>query len=190
MRIGIDVDGVLADFNSSFINRVTSTTGRDLFPPRPFDIPCWDYPEYYGYTREETSQVWETIKSDRFFWQNLPTYPTTLYDLFTLAARFEGHDDDLYFITSRPGIRAKRQTENWLEARWPARTVAPLTVLISSRKGDCARALNLDVYVDDRIENVVDVVGTGTRTFLYSHPWNLTCSCRDITRITSLAQMF
>ena len=36
MVIGLDVDGVLADFNTPFIARIIQVTGRDLFPPRPF----------------------------------------------------------------------------------------------------------------------------------------------------------
>ena len=65
MRIGFDVDGVLADFNKRFIERVIAITGRDLFPPRPFDIPTWNYPEHYGYTAEESMQSGRTSSGTR-----------------------------------------------------------------------------------------------------------------------------
>lgn len=183
MRIGIDCDGVLADFNLAFIERIIAVTKRDLFPPRPFAITTWNYPEQYGYTREEVSAVWTTIKDDPNFWAELPEYADTAEALRYLNdRRLAG--DDLYFITARPGINAKKQTENWLLRHWPTPFAPQVTVLLSSDKDLCAVALGLDIYVDDRIENVESVVtarnydvkgrylGERTRTYVLDQPWN------------------
>lgn len=186
-------DGVLADFNTTFINRVVEVAGKDLFPPRPFDIPVWDYPESYGYTAEDTSRVWESIKSDNKFWQNLEGYPDTTESLSRLNdVAISGHD--VYFITSRPGVAAKLQTERWLKRHGYLPTP---TVLISSKKGLCARALLLDKYIDDRRENVIDVAySTGMtpppQTYLLDRPWNRTeGSAMDrVIRISALVEMF
>lgn len=175
MRIGCDIDGVLADFNTAFIDRVIAVTGRDLFPPRPFDITTWNYPQAYGYTADEVSAVWETINADRFFWRNLPRYESTFADLDYLAKQMLWFGSDVYFITARPGPTAKEQTEHWLRTHWPSLVVPSLTVLISSEKALCAVALNLDVYIDDRRENVQSVAvarGSKTRTFVMDRPWN------------------
>lgn len=187
--LGIDVDGVLADFNSTFIDRIIAVTGKDLFPPRPFDIPVWDYPEHYKYTKAETSAVWESIKSDDHFWETLPAYPDTEQTL----TRLSGLDDngyDIYFITSRPGKDAKHQTEAWLRHHG---FLARPTVLLSGAKGLCAEALTLDKYIDDRWENCVDAQRfTGCETFLLTRPWNIQHRCVEgnINRITTLAEMF
>ena len=170
-RIGVDIDGVLANFNESYIETVVAVTGRDLFPARPFDIVTWNYPESYGYTREEVAKVWECIKASETFWQNLGTYPTTVNDLNYLAEKQEeGHD--VYFVTARPGVLAKFQTEMWFLGI-PQCEITP-TVLISSEKGLCAKALSLDAYIDDRWENVIDVVSVSpsTRVFILDRPWN------------------
>lgn len=194
MRIGIDVDGVLADFNSSFINRVIDVTGRDLFPARPFDITTWNYPEFYGYTPEENTAVWQGIETDRTFWEYLGPYATTNEFLLTLHDRHKYSGDDLYFITSRPGMDAKQQTEQWLKNYWPVAAMPIPTVLISSQKGRCVQALKIDTYVDDRDANVIDVKAhaPSCRTFLLDRPWNrqLEEDKYDITRITNLASMF
>lgn len=183
MRLGIDCDGVLADFNSGFIDRMVAVTGRDLFPPRPFDIPTWNYPEAYGYTRDELTAVWNGIKEDRSFWQQLPDYDDTEEALRYLNGR-RILGDDVYFITARPGLDAKAQTEAWLIKRWPKPYAPQVTVLISSRKDLCAKALDLDLYVDDRDLNVESVVmsrnydingkylGERTRTYLFDQAWN------------------
>lgn len=179
MRIGLDCDGVLANFNQRYIQLIIESTGRDLFPPRPFDIPCWDYPEYYGYTHTEVKQVWKAIEADTRFWLELPPYPETPEILKRLAElKLEGHD--IYFVTSRLGVLAKRQTEAWLRNETLAATgyygthLTPDTVLISSEKGLVAHALDLDLYIDDRFENAIDVHYTtaNTLSFLLDRPWN------------------
>ncbi len=164
--IGVDIDGVLADFNAAFINLVIQETGRDLFPPRPFDIPLWNYPEHYGYDQEEIAKVWGVIEHSPIFWQTLPYYPDTYDSAKYLRQQMElGHD--VYFVTSRPGLTAKVQTERWLR-----RLALSPTVLISSLKGLCAKALRFDAYIDDKWENAVDAARTGTATTLLSRPWN------------------
>lgn len=188
MKLGIDVDGVLADFNSSYIHRVVAVTKRDLFPARPFTISTWNYPESYGYTKGEVSTVWESIKRDPQFWRDLPAYPETRTALHRLSGLGGAHD--IYYITSRPGVQAKRQTETWL--RDHGLRDRP-TVLISSFKGLCARALELDRYVDDRDANVLDVALTSipTRTYLVSRPWNaeFDAAGHKVVRVESVVEM-
>lgn len=184
VRVGVDVDGVLANFNEAFIDRVVRITGRDLFPERPFDIPCWNYPEFYGYTKEENDAVWNSIETDGSFWESLPAYPDTADAIEYLLSRSRWCGDDIYFVTSRPGINAKQQTEHWLLWHGYSRP----TVLISGAKGLCARALKLDVYIDDRWENTVDTAKQNTRTFLMHRPWNATHIAEDfgITRTNTV----
>lgn len=183
MRIGIDIDGVLADFNTGFIERAIAVTGKDLFPARPFDIPEWNYPEHYGYSDAEISAIWENIAADSTFWLKLPPYPNAMGVLERLRVLTDmGHD--IYFITSRPGVVSKRQSEIWLGTHGGDFLQTP-TVLISGKKGASASALDLHAYIDDRYENVVDVsrerwvktdenpVGASkTLVFLVNQPWN------------------
>ena len=175
MRIGVDIDGVLANFNDSFISTIIEVTGRDLFPERPFDIPTWYYPEFYGYTKEEMDfvigSVWKAVKANETFWQNLKPYPTTLNDLRYLVER-EDSGDEVYYITDRAGITPKFQTEMWFLGQ-DGTDVVP-TVLISGMKGLCAKALKLDVYIDDKWENILNVIemSPNTRVFILDRPWN------------------
>ena len=164
MKIGFDVDGVLADFNTRFINRVIAVTGRDLFPPHPFVISCWDYPEAFGYSKKEVSAVWEHIKKDPLFWRYLHRCSDVPFE--RIEALNETWDHDIYFVTSRVGINCKGQTEEWLRPY-----IFNPTVLISSHKGLCAQALRLDAYIDDKIENCVDTAPS-CWTFILDRPWN------------------
>lgn len=191
MRIGIDVDGCLADFNTSFIERCIRITGRDLFPPRPFDIPCWDYLEHYGYQEHEQDAVWRHIKHDLTFWFSLRPYadaPDVISRLRKIEQRLI---HEVYFVTARPGVCVKYQTEKWLGKYSGGNSWKP-TVLISKEKGLCAQALDLELYIDDRLENAVEVAKqTPCRVYLLTQPWNTSfCKIGSFTRVDSFNDMF
>src|SRR3990167_5176986 len=154
LRLGIDLDGCLADFNRAFILRLIKETGINHFPvDGSLTLDVWDYPRKYGYTHDQVSATWASIKADSSFWSSLPEYPTTGHDLYCLVQRME-KGDDVYFVTARVGATAKAQTEQWLEHRMG---FTP-TVLISSDKGLVAKALGLDAYIDDRWSNATEVL--------------------------------
>lgn len=180
MRIGVDIDGVLADFNSAYIDLCIAVAGADYFPPRPFDIPTWNYPEFYSYTDAEVSRVWRAIEDDASFWRDLKAYDDAREALGKLAL-LELGNADVYFVTSRPGQTAKEQTEAWLRMHGWDRA----TVLISSAKGAVAKALKLTHYVDDRDLNCVDVRDTSPSTAVYvvDRPWNRNLQATDIRRV-------
>lgn len=132
MRIGFDIDGVLADFNTSFIALIPEVTGRNLFPAGYWP-QTWDYPQALGYTKEEVSAVWEVIKQGGTFWNELPPLP----DIYVLrdwlcSPPINSEYHEFYFITSRMGKSVKLQTEDWLDSYIDA---PGNTVLISSEKG-------------------------------------------------------
>ena len=188
MKLAFDIDGIFADFNTSMIDRTIKVTGRDLFPERPFDIPCWDYPQHYGYTEAEVSAVWNDIVKDNKFWQMLFPYDGTIVFLDELRGRALANHDDVYFITSRPGIDAKRQTERWLRACGWSDTP---TVLISSRKGHACRAVDADFYIDDKPDNLFDVrcETPKTVTMLLNQPWNVkAATLLGVTRCSTLME--
>ncbi len=178
MKIGIDCDGVIANFNEAYMDLIVATTGKDLFLPKPYLIQTWAYPEALGYTRKEVSRVWDVIKKDENFWFLLPSLPGAedfLIDLATL-------DAEVYFITSRVGVNVKRQSEYWLMARG---YILP-TVLITPQKGDACRILSLDFYIDDKVENCKDVFDRSlfTRGYMLAQPWNE--QVEGVPRIDSL----
>lgn len=185
MIYGIDVDGVLADFNDAYITCVIDVAGKDRFPPRPFDIPTWNYPEHYGYSKDVVSASWAQIKADPMFWQRLPSYPHTERMLFHLL-KLTYKRNDIYFITARVGVDVKVQTERWLQAyAWGGFAIDKPTVLISSDKGGCAKALHLDYYIDDKTENCEDVVSRSpsTTVHLFDQPWNRTRDVAGAVRV-------
>lgn len=154
VRLGIDCDGVLADFAAAYVARYIRITGRNLFHPGDAeDAPCWNWDLYRGYTKEEQTAVWASIVADKAgFWRSLEP----LEGAATLRLCIEDLErrHDVYFVTSRVGAGAKRESETWLRRHVG---IEHPTVLISSKKGMCAAALKLDAYIDDNYDNAMDV---------------------------------
>lgn len=196
MRIGFDIDGVLAAFVPRYQSLVIETDGRNLFHPGDDrDPPCWNWPELRGYSTEVMQQVWAHIAASPSFWYSLA--PTHELRTFSLLLRDLEHRHDLYYIASRPGTTAKRQTEAWLQRQlsYDKLQVAP-TVLISSRKAEMARGLQLDCYIDDNLDNAhsIGIGNPGTRSYLLDRAYNQEASHPDTihfyTRVGSLAEFF
>ena len=62
MRLGIDVDGVLANFSKGYAELIIELTGKNLFQPGDIeDPPVWDWDILRGYTKEEVSATWKHI---------------------------------------------------------------------------------------------------------------------------------
>lgn len=172
-RIGIDIDGVLANFTPTYIELIKAVTGEDRFADPPV-IDTWTFERKVGYTAAQLDLVWRTIKRDRNFWLSLPSMPQADEAIKALdTLRIDGHD--IYFITARSGVRAKWQSEVWLEERG---MMCP-TVILSEQKGACVNLLGLDAYIDDRDLNVNDVMRTVRAKEMLTRVYWFDASYRD-----------
>ena len=178
MRIAYDLDGVCANFTDPWAARVSARTGIQ-FPRACAEWPTlWDWDKSalrtHGYSDEEArnilSDIWEEVKEDPHFWERLPPMPGT-YRLLRELTDLTRAGHQVYFITSRPGRFAKAQSEWWLRDEGYD---APPTVLISLDKGLIAEGLKLDVFVDDKPENCVEVTKArpSCKTFVLDWAYN------------------
>jgi 5'(3')-deoxyribonucleotidase len=174
MRIGVDVDGVLADFLTDYRNTFVKVLGKDLFTPV---WTTWYFEPIVGYTKPEVSAVWKTIQCSPSFWSDLPALPNVHDDIWALnMVRDVGHE--VVFVTARPGERVKLQTERWL-TQYGAHNP---TVAISSNKAAVVDALDIHLYIDDRIKNLNDVaeVLPWNRVYVFDAPYNQPESVDDV----------
>ena len=141
MRIGIDVDGVLSDTLVAIHRKFKG----------------WDTTKgwYGGFTKEEFDAVWEDAKNTNNFWLDIPVVQG--FDLQLAQCLNKWHD--LYFITDRfdtVGGSAVHQTLTWITSNILAGQ-SPAGVIVAKHKGPVAASIGLDIFVDDKPENCLEV---------------------------------
>ena len=173
MRIAFDLDGVLADLHGAFAQTAVrmfpeldtdavgapeigaSPPDAEEFPgegPPAANTPLTNLP----LTNAQTLAVWRELSSTTNFWETLSEIEPGM--IKKLAALTEDRSWEMLFITSRPrakGRTVQRQSQRWLEEMgFPL----PSTYVVHGSRGQIAKALHIDVVVDDRPENCLDVV--------------------------------
>ncbi|HET7217054.1 MAG TPA: hypothetical protein VFJ02_03365 [Vicinamibacterales bacterium] len=176
LRIGFDMDGVLADFGSAF-----REYGARLFGPvvpvnthighrrLPGDQPETEEArqaaaeeearaniEHARALRRREDKIWQVIESTPNFWATLkPIEEGTVRRIHELMLR---HRWEVFFITQRPfteGETVQRQTQRWLVEQG---FDLPSVLVISGSRGAAAKAIRLDYHVDDNSQNCFDVI--------------------------------
>jgi hypothetical protein len=178
MRIACDLDGVLADLHEPFVRTATRLfpeldPGRLAAAEISAALPDDESPEEptelvegsaaapvelpsLALTRRQADAVWKEIANTENFWEQLQEIePGAIARLATLA---DERRWEVLFITSRPksgGRTVQRQTQRWLSAQGFDR---PAAYVVHGNRGRIADALHLDVVIDDRPDNCLDVV--------------------------------
>ncbi|OFW07973.1 MAG: hypothetical protein A3H96_24365 [Acidobacteria bacterium RIFCSPLOWO2_02_FULL_67_36] len=145
LRLGFDIDGVLADFRTAF-----RLAAEECFK-REIDEAADPMPP------SEIKRVWAHIARSSNWWMTLrPHEPQEIARLYSLSRA--GHWE-IFFITNRPasgGDAVQFQTQWWLEQQG---FYLPSVLTCPGSRGDLANALRLDLVVDDQLVNCAEIVG-------------------------------
>lgn len=153
LRIGIDVDGVLADFRSAFHKAAEASVGRTIEEPD-------DSNSLHSLAQKDVRRVWEYVARTPNWWMTLMPYePDQIARLYSLT-RAAGWE--VFFLTNRPvsaGDTVQFQTQWWIERHG---FYLPAVLTVPGSRGEVANGLRLDILIDDLILNCVEVVSAST----------------------------
>jgi hypothetical protein len=186
MRIGIDLDGVLASFNPSFVQCLHRHGCTVDFPVQDPDWPStWHWDRAAGVPLSVSAAAWNEVAHSLIFWVALSPVPGADDDLERLSEMdLEAHA--VYFLTVRPGASAKLQTELWL--KWRGIKMPTVLVAADATKHFLTRALQLDAIIDDKPDNLLGHQPR-TRLFLYDQPYNRDYQSEEVERVYSVSDM-
>ena len=181
LRLGIDVDGVVADFRTAFralAERELRTSADDVEK----DL-----------SKADIDRLWRAVAGMSNWWLDVPAYePIEIARLYKEARRCRW---EVFFITSRPasaGDTVQLQTQAWLE-RFGFYLPAVLTAPAGAR-GELARSLRLDLTLDDRMVNCLEIISASNSKAVMVLRGNgepgarEAAEARGIGVVTSLAQ--
>jgi hypothetical protein len=170
MRLAFDLDGTVADMQSALAREA-----RRLFPGiDPHSLPTSAASEGDGtntadqdtqddsrlssighLSSRQQRELWNAVCDQENWWETLAEIePGSLARLYRLV---KDRKWELMFVTSRPETRgdtAQAQSYRWLAAQGYE---TPSIFVVHGSRGKIASALALDVLVDDRPENCLDV---------------------------------
>jgi hypothetical protein len=198
LRIGFDVDGVVADMQSELVRHAGALFGEAIVeaaqrpPAAASRDAARDADDGSGgdvgppaitlnITPRQEGKLWRHVRSIENFWESLREIEPGI--IARLAALAEERRWEIIFLTKRPdtaGATPQLQTQRWLQAMgFPL----PSVYVVQGNRGRIAAALSLDIVVDDRPENCLDVaVDSKARAILVwrDDPNNLPTTARRL----------
>lgn len=160
LRLGIDLDGVVADFNAGWIPLYNQHFGTALDVA---DVDAWNSPVRLTHFTS-MSQFWRwasTAGEGTSIFRILRPYPDAVEALQRLARRHK-----VVIITTKPTF-AVHDTYAWLaEHRIPTNEVHIL---------DDKTAVSCDIYLEDADHNLEDLCDAhpGATVCRFVRPWNV-----------------
>ena len=181
LRLGVDVDGVVADFRTAFRAQAERELGI-----APNDAES-------DLSKSDVERLWRSVAGVTNWWLNIPPYePDQIARLYGQARRCRW---EVFFLTSRPasgGDTVQLQTQVWLERHGyylPSVLTAP-----AGARGELARSLRLDLAIDDRMVNCLEIISASNSKALMIMRAEAdarareTAEARGIGVVTSLSQ--
>ena len=164
------MDGVVADLNAALLReamllfpgmdvQAAARVQQEQAPPAPAEAPGADpaetVPPSLCLSTRQQRQLWDTVKNIPNFWETLDETEPGIVRRIAETARERRWET--IFLTSRPstaGDIVQVQSQRWLRRLG---FDFPSVFVVSTSRGRIASSLELDVVVDDRPENCLDI---------------------------------
>jgi len=162
VRLGIDIDGVLANFDIQYRRLLKSRFGITLARR---DVTRFNIPEIVGLSQKDSERIIAEFR-ERRLWENLSLVRGALPFI-----RHINSNCSVTVVTSRP-FELKEMTENWL-----LKKKIRFDRLILTAGGSKWTAFEKaegkpDYFIEDCLEYAAALADKGIRVLLLDCPWN------------------
>lgn len=166
-RIGIDLDGTVADYLTTVIPHVAELYG--LVPN--FDVPAYTIEEVFGITKEDRPpDMRQRLHVDRRIFLNLPRLE---HDNNQLTSQLKNEVGDLkiYFVTARsPHPVIIQDTRDWVDRNTDV--YDDVFHVGSLPKVDFCIPAGITTMIEDEAGNIVTLAEKGINVIVMNQPWN------------------
>jgi hypothetical protein len=175
LRIVCDLDGTLADMNAALereaerifgapVDVGADTPGVVTKVTRAEAAACDESGDARprSLASHERTRLWNHLRESDNFWETLPEIESGAVARLAATAAAQGWD--ILFLTRRPdtaGATVQVQSQRWLRAHG---FELPSVFVVSGSRGKIAASLSLDIVIDDRPDNCVDVIADSSAT--------------------------
>ena len=186
MIVGLDIDGVLADFVAPFLRIVEKKLANG--PIHLESITDLSFKNHPYLTEESVWKCMEEVSHNPSFWRNLSSLisPRDWRELDRLSRQ-----EELVFVThryERESYSIHDVTRDWLTRHGISRPVVHFT---QEFKSDLVRKLGVGLFMDDRHENCADVAEKTEAVVLMPHRlYNQSFSHPRVTRVGNFRELF
>jgi 5'(3')-deoxyribonucleotidase len=160
MRIGFDLDGVLYDFVNAL--RVYMVHHRGYPAYRLGASTSWNFfKDNWGMTTDEFLSIYEDgVNAGVVF-----THGNIEEGAIDLLHSLREHGHTVHIVTHRTiGSKAQQATVDWLSREgfeWDSLTFSEDKTIIKT-----------DIFIEDKVENFLDLEESGVRSFIMDRAWN------------------
>ena len=183
LRIAFDLDGVLADMDGELVRQAEALFGepmtrrlqeraseagsangvdQDNGADAGSELQAGDAPGIVpslpklNMTARQERRLWHHVETIENFWEGLNELePGSIERLAAIATQRRW---EIIFLTKRPktaGLTAQVQSQRWLKSKG---FELPSVYVVQGSRGLIAASLGIDIVVDDRPENCLDIV--------------------------------
>lgn len=175
-KIALDVDGVLADVMTAWLD--LTNKGR-LAPLSISDMDSWDFWLRHGIKRRDFFRQLDSC------WRSWESIPPTEPDLASATRLLSDVGDTVDIVTAR-SPDTNKHVKSWLK-----RQGILYTRYVSVPAGWMKSELDYDVFIDDSPVNAEHFIKKGQKMVMYNQPWNASgadYSTKQLVRVSSLKQ--
>lgn len=163
LRIGLDIDGVIANFAGKVVKEARKDIKyKTFFPKSEKEITTWGISDMF-------TEFMEKYWMDKEFWMDIDV----LNKIDFCPTKY---------ITARPIDTSI--TKHWLRKhKFPDVDV----VTVRSPKDKLHHLDDVDIFIDDYYETVRFLRTQGICAYLFDAPYQVGCNCKDIPKIHDLS---